>query len=80
MDVIVLGRTVIGTVAECDGFRYYLTDCCGASAKGMENYVGCRGCYRPIDDGIGGLPEWDDFIETYGDGLPYDQWKASRKR
>ena len=29
---------------------YALTKCCQASDKGMEDYVGCRGCYRPLSD------------------------------
>lgn len=32
---------------------YPLTGCCKASAKGLENYVGCRACYQPIPDGMG---------------------------
>lgn len=60
-DVFVLGRDEVGTVAENRSmdppFRYYLTDCCGASAKGLEDYVGCRSCYEEIDPGIGGCPD-----------------------
>ena len=101
--VFVLGRDVVGVVAEDrdPGFgnlRYYLTPCCGASAKGMEHYVGCRACYREIDPALGGTPgtetrlkpggdvtsflDWEwvsvplNLLEVYGDGLPYDQWKA----
>jgi len=51
----------------------YVTDCCDASAKGMENYVGCRSCYREIDPSLGGIPEpfpEDDRAE----------WKARRDR
>lgn len=97
--VFVLGRDAVGTVAEDrdpgykDGkpFRYYLTDCCGASAKGCgpyteddEGYVGCRACYTEIDPALGGCPglgpDWEpvplDLLEVYGDGIPYDEWRA----
>jgi hypothetical protein len=57
MTVIVLGRDEVGTVAESEGMRYYLTECCGASAKGLEGYIGCRSCYAEIDPALGGLPD-----------------------
>lgn len=111
-EVIVLGRDAIGTVAESreDGIvsRYYLTDCCGASAKGLEDCIGCRACYREIDPSLGDVPdkkmvlvkekpEWGirdsildgwwvfqetplQLVEVYGDGLPYDEWKARYMR
>jgi hypothetical protein len=73
--VIVLGRTEVGAVAEGYGMRYYLTDCCGASATGTcSGDVACRSCYRDVDPGLGGLPVWDPFVETYGDGISYDSW------
>lgn len=60
-DVFVLGRDAVGTVAEDRSsdppFRYYLTECCGASAKGLEDYVGCRACYGEIDPALGGCPD-----------------------
>lgn len=107
--VYVLGRDRVGVVAEdrslTPPFRYYLTPCCGASAKGLEDYVGCRACYAEIDSALGGTPDsrtvlvkeqperggmrdntfdgwWVfqdkplDLVEVYGDGLPYDEWKA----
>lgn len=94
-DVIVLGRDEVGVVAESDGFRYYLTPCCGASAKGLEDYIGCRACYVEVDPSLGGVPDktmhWDPttrqvtfetkpiaFVEVYGDGIDYDDWKARR--
>lgn len=87
MSVFVIGRTEVGVVAEdrdpryTSGgvLRYYLTDCCGASAKGCDGYVGCRSCYAEVDPGLGGLPEWDPLVEVYGDGLAYDEWKATRR-
>ena len=33
-----------------------ITECCGASAKGCDGYIGCRHCYRQIDTGIGMEP------------------------
>ena len=92
-EVLVLGRDSVGVIAESEGFRYYLTECCGASAKGCDGYIGCRACYREVDPMLGDVPDkamrsvdgrWEfvdrpiAFVEVYGDGLPYDQWKASR--
>lgn len=77
-EVIVIGRNEIGAVAESMGMRYYLTPCCGASAKGSESGIVCRACYYLIDEALGGLPEWDPLTEVYGDGLTYEDWKARR--
>lgn len=30
-----------------------VTPCCGASATGTADYIGCRACYEPVDDAIG---------------------------
>jgi len=91
--VIVLGRDKVGVVAESYGMRYYLTDCCGASATGTADYVGCRACYQPIDDRLGDVPDSDmryvdgewtfvskplALIDVYGDGITYDAWNATR--
>jgi hypothetical protein len=89
-EVLVLGRDEVGVVAESDGMRYYLTPCCGASATGTADYVGCRACYAEVDPALGGIPDIDftmtgefipkplALIETYGDGLPYETWKVTR--
>lgn len=103
--VFVLGRDDVGAVAEdrsmTPPFRYYLTDCCGASAKGMEWGIGCRACYDEIDPALGGTPgsatrlrpggdptrfsDYEyvevplDLVEVYGDGIPYDEWRARRR-
>jgi hypothetical protein len=79
--VTVLGRDATGCVAESDGMRYYLTDCCAASAKGCDGYVGCRACYRPIDDALGGAamaPEWPGgpLVTVFGDGILSGQYRA----
>lgn len=74
---IVLGRDDVGIIAEGDGMRYYLTECCLASAKGMADCVGCRGCYTEIDPALGGLPPQSGPVpEPFGDGLPYETYKA----
>lgn len=81
-ETTVLGRDEVGIVAEADGFRYYLTDCCGASAKGCgDGVTACRACYEEIDDALGGCPERDTtspwfrpFLEVYGDGIPWTAW------
>lgn len=31
------------------GMLSRLTPCCGASAKGIEDYVGCRACYAEVE-------------------------------
>ena len=32
---------------------YPLTQCCEASASGIADYVGCKGCYQPVADWFG---------------------------
>jgi hypothetical protein len=60
-DVMIVGRDEVGLLAESadlPGFRYYLTDCCLASAKGSANSptgVCCRACYAAIDPALGGV-------------------------
>lgn len=39
-----------------DQFQWRITPCCGASDKGMEWGVGCRGCYGEIDPEISAPP------------------------
>lgn len=91
--VRVLGRDAVGTVAESDGLRYYLTDCCGASAKGCDGYTGCRACHAEVDPALGGIPDGAfvtdgpgstryvkrplTLVTVYGDGLDYDAWRAT---
>lgn len=79
-DVIVLGRDDIGVIAEMTDtrMRYYLTECCGASAKGSMGTVVCRACYVEIDWSLGDLPDDGAIPVPFGDGLPYDTWKATR--
>ncbi len=58
-DVTIVGDDGVGLVAESasmPGFRYYLTDCCLASAKGSMGAVVCRCCHQEIDDALGGVP------------------------
>lgn len=88
--VMVLGRDSVGAVATSDGTMYYLTDCCGASAKGCDGYVGCRKCYQEVDPALGDVPNEEmhyhdgtwvfapkplHFVVTYGDGISLAQWK-----
>lgn len=49
----------VGLIAECEWGLLYLTDCCGASAKGVEDGVACRNCYQLIDPRLGGIPRSD---------------------
>ena len=62
-----------GDGAAAPGQRFYLTPCCGASAKGMEDYVGCRNCYEPIDPALGGIPPNGDTVDV--DSLP--EWAVN---
>lgn len=80
--VFVLGRDDVGVVAEdrdpgykSGPFRYYLTDCCGASAKGMEWGIGCRSCYGEIDPALGGLPDTEHRLKPGGDLTKYSDWE-----
>lgn len=42
-----------------------LTNCCSMDAKGCDGYIGCRGCYRPVDSSLGGyLNEHDIYIRV----------------
>lgn len=80
-DVLVLGRDDIGLIAEGDGMRYYLTDCCIASAKGMEDGTGCRGCYNLIDASLGGLPPQSGPVPNpLGDGITVAQYKKQLRK
>lgn len=78
--VRILGRDGIGWVAEdpsCGGFRYYLTACCGASAKGSvaggEPATVCRSCYVEVDPMLGDLPASDrcSCVGPCADGRTY---------
>jgi hypothetical protein len=51
--VTLVGVGELGVVAESHGMRYYLTPCCGASAKGLDGYIGCRSCYEEVDPRLG---------------------------
>lgn len=57
-DVCIVGRDGVGFIATSPdlSFRWYLTDCCLASAKGSMGAVVCRGCYVEIDEALGGVP------------------------
>ncbi len=46
---VVLATTSGARFLVSDGLLMPLTDCCGATAKGLEDYVGCRRCYTEID-------------------------------
>lgn len=74
--VAVLGRDDVGLIAESDGFRYYLTECCFASAKGSMGGIVCRACYYEVDPALGGIPPERAIPEPFGDGVPYDMFVA----
>lgn len=78
--VVVVGRDETGVIAQSMGMRYYLTECCGASAKGGGAGVICRACYRPIPHALGGLPAQTGGVPIpFGDGVPYEAWKAATR-
>jgi hypothetical protein len=84
-ETIVLGRDEVGLVAQDGRMRYYLTECCLASAKGCDGYVGCRGCYQPISDSLGGAslaPAWPSgpLLVIYGDGLTLAEFRNKFRR
>ena len=53
------------TFAHADGVVYYLTACCGASAKGAEKGTVCRACYTLIDSRLGMAWAADEFVSEY---------------
>jgi hypothetical protein len=53
-----------------DPIYYPLTPCCGASAKGMENGIGCRSCHQPVPDAFGAA--WVG-VEALTQGLAHFQ-------
>lgn len=67
--VTVVGINEVGHIAvTAEGFRFYLTPCCWASAKGSvaggEPATVCRKCYEVVDDRLGDVPSergtcWD---------------------
>jgi hypothetical protein len=51
------------------GERWYLTECCHASAKGCDGYVGCRACYTEVDPALGDVPPRLGHYHHDGDPL-----------
>jgi hypothetical protein len=52
-------RHGIEIAVNSDGEAFYVTPCCGASAKGCDGYTGCRACYVEVDPATGDLPPAD---------------------
>src|SRR3954469_24517966 len=55
------------------GERWYVTDCCRASAKGSSNSptgVCCRACYAEIDPGLGGIVPTNATIQEGPTTMP----------
>lgn len=58
---------------------FRVTECCRASAKGCSFGVGCRKCYQPVDDRIGGEPRppyTRDGTVTYEAGKVPAGWEV----
>lgn len=79
MTTIETTRTVCGITVAYDAstrMLYPLTDCCGASSKGLDGYVGCRACYKPVEApcGLGVadnyLPHLEQWVESVGCPCP----------
>jgi hypothetical protein len=57
-DIWIVGRDDTGLIViDADGRPWYVTDCCRASAKGMDDYIGCRNCYHEVSPSLGGIPD-----------------------
>lgn len=63
-------------VRDEDGFAFYVTPCCDASAKGTEWGIVCRSCYEDVDPSLGGVPEPYDVDMTDGERARLIEWKA----
>lgn len=58
-----------------DGNASFVTPCCKASAKGMENYTGCRACYNEVDPGLGGVPDAEWFAPQHRERIAgFNDW------
>lgn len=76
-DVLVIGRDVVGVIAESEGFRYYITECCAASATGTDDGTACRNCYSEVSDALGDVPSQP--TKVFGDGIRWEVWKARQE-
>lgn len=67
----ILGRTArTGLRVATDGtLKWFLTDCCTASATASMGEVVCRACYEEVDPSIGGVYDeaFDGPILPIGD-------------
>jgi hypothetical protein len=78
-----MGRDAQGyLVARNDVMDVRLTECCHATAKGTDDGIACRNCYRLIDPLIGGMPvapyTLDGAVtatEVYG----WDGWPETKR-
>lgn len=70
-DVRLLGRDHFSQIARDTsiGINYRLTECCSASAKGMEGGTGCRACYAYIDSQYGEVLSDEYVLENIGVAL-----------
>ena len=56
-----------------DEIRMQFTSCCGASDKGTEYGVVCRGCYSPIQE-YWNMEDADKFTELFETEGIYAKW------
>ena len=88
MTVLVLGSTaapdakLVGEITDVGvngpySIRYFLTPCCLTDATGVSwgTGIACRGCYAELDESYGRMPP-AQLAETFGDGLPLEQYRT----
>lgn len=64
-----------------EGDAYYVTDCCGATAKGCDGYIGCRACYGEVDPGLGGIPDVEWFAPSQRERIrKFNEWEREMVR
>lgn len=63
-----------------EGFAFYITPCCDASAKGVEYGTACRACFTEIDAVYGGVPEPFDEDMTEDEKRKLAEWKEFEQR
>lgn len=75
----VVGEDWAGEIAvNNEGNAFYVTPCCGASAKGCDGYIGCRACYEEIDPALGGIPDVEWFAPSERARIvKFNEWERS---
>lgn len=70
MSAVKVGEDSVGVIMRNDeGWAFYATPCCGATAKGCDGYIGCRACYAEVDPSLGDTPPVEYFDAKYHESL-----------